>query len=169
MRFPILAILVLLSAGCSKIPADMPRVYPCKITILNQGVPVSDAEVRLADENETKALWCDGKTNSAGVATIRTVYGYHAVPGVPEGTFRVAVDRPVVLENDDPSIDTSRFDDPKVVEYMKKRNAEIAAKKIVPKILTDLETTTLKIEVNPGTSAEMTIDVADHAASPKAE
>jgi len=74
----------------------------------------------------------------------------------------IAVNQKIALETDDPTIDTSRTGDPKAVEYLKKREEELASKRAVPPLLTDLETTPLSIKIESDKSNKLTVDIAEH-------
>jgi len=149
-------------SGCTRQPADMPKLYPCTITVLNNGQPLPNAEVHLAKENETMALFLFGKVGGNGKANIGTHYGRVVKTGVPEGEFKVAINQNIVLETYDPTVDTANIHNPRVVEYLKKLEEELERKRDVPKVLTDFATTPLTITIEPGKSNQLTVDITEY-------
>ncbi|MDR3232326.1 MAG: hypothetical protein LBT46_01430 [Planctomycetaceae bacterium] len=87
-----LLIFVTLIAGCrdTSKPVDLPKLYPCTITITQEGVPLAGAMIELlpADGSSVKyrAVTVTGEDGKAAMATYR-----HA--GVPVGKFKVVVDK----------------------------------------------------------------------------
>jgi hypothetical protein len=89
------AIVLVLQTGCAKDhnrPADLPKLYPVRITIMQEGTPLTGALVTLEADTPAKFGVAMSETNNAGVATMMT-YGY---PGVPLGQYTVMVDKQVV-------------------------------------------------------------------------
>ena len=87
----------LLLAGCgggdaARRPADMPPIYPVKITITQDGAALQEASVTLTAKTSAKYGIASGMTDASGVAVIRT-YGF---AGVPEGNYTVTVSKRVV-------------------------------------------------------------------------
>jgi len=88
--FLTISIALLLQAGCGPRddrPADMPRLYPVKISIVQDGKPLEEADVTLTAKTPTNYGVSTGFTDASGVAILRT-YGYN---GVPVGQYTVAV------------------------------------------------------------------------------
>ena len=78
-------------AGCGKVPRPegFPDLFPCEITITQEGQPLDEAVVRLVPEGNFR--WgITGKTNASGVAKIFTHAQY---AGAPAGTFKVCVSK----------------------------------------------------------------------------
>ena len=90
--FSFLSIALVLHTGCgggdSGRRADMPKVYPVKITIKQDGTALQDASVTLTAETPSK-YGSSGITDASGVAVIRT-YGF---AGAPEGTYTITVSK----------------------------------------------------------------------------
>ena len=83
---------LLFQAGCSKDhnrPADLPPLYPVKITVTQEGQPVEGATVTVNAKTPMKYGSSSTDTDTSGVATLRT-YGY---AGVPAGEYVVAIER----------------------------------------------------------------------------
>jgi len=81
--------LVFLVFGCNgpKTPANLPKLYPCKITVVQDGKPLEDAMVTVYND---LGFVIAGKTDAKGVATI-TVDGRW--PGVPEGEHVISISK----------------------------------------------------------------------------
>lgn len=91
--FSFLFLVLLFHSGCgggdSGRPADMPKVYPVKITVTQDGAVVQDASVVLTAKSPAKYNTASGLTDASGVAVLRT-YGFD---GVPEGQYAVTVSK----------------------------------------------------------------------------
>ena len=82
-----------LGSGCSKqkLPDDMPKLYPCKITIKDKdGKPMPTVVVSLNPEDKDNRWGASGETNASGVAVILTSGQY---PGLAQGKYRVTLTR----------------------------------------------------------------------------
>jgi len=79
----------LLGCGGKELPAGFPKLYPCTVTVTQEGEPLVGAIVRLHPSNPLE--WTvSGKTDGRGTAVIHT-HGIHA--GAPAGDFKVTVDK----------------------------------------------------------------------------
>jgi len=79
--------------GCSNRPSGMPALYPCKITVTQDGTPLADASVVLVNISDTEKgqAWAPmGKTDSSGVAVMRTNAQYN---GAAAGKYRIIVEK----------------------------------------------------------------------------
>ena len=89
---PLLLISILL-AGCSGGPAGMPPLFPCSITVTQEGVPLEGAVVRmvnLSDEAIGMAWTPIATTDANGVARMMTNAQYD---GVAAGKYRIVVEK----------------------------------------------------------------------------
>jgi hypothetical protein len=145
-------------AGCTGTnpPKDFPKTLPFKITVLKAGKPVESVNIRLmttAGGNWTVS----GNTNSSGIAVMQTVSGSYSKKGVPEGSYKVILHKPIAV---DPALlgpePKDRFEQ---LAYEKKAK-EIQSKMTpeVPLTYNDGKTTPVTIEVTKGKSSE-TIDI----------
>jgi hypothetical protein len=74
-------------------PDDLPKLYPCKITITQNGVALKDADVEIVLQDKTaKHRSASGVTNDNGVAELLT-YGFL---GAPAGKYKVLVKKTVL-------------------------------------------------------------------------
>lgn len=72
-------------------PPGLPKLYPCQVTLTQEGKPVEGATVLLSAKEEGSCPWTvSGITNEQGTASLVT-YGQFA--GAPEGTFLILLDK----------------------------------------------------------------------------
>ena len=86
---------VLLLSGCgggTNQPADMPKLVPVSITIVQEGAALEGASVTLEAKTPSKYGTASGTTNASGVVKPRT----SGFDGVPDGEYTVKVDKLVV-------------------------------------------------------------------------
>ena len=101
--------LFLMVCGChANKPDDIPNLYPCHITISQDGTPLANASVtlylaqRLVTENSQ--VWLPlGTTDGNGVATIYTNARY---AGAPAGQYKVLVNKIEATESADDTMPT---------------------------------------------------------------
>jgi len=80
-------ILSVLLLGCGpKTPAGLPKLYPCKVKIVDKsGAPVENVTVVAT---QAGSIWAGiGLTDADGIAMLKTNGIY---PGVPVGTYKIA-------------------------------------------------------------------------------
>ena len=90
-------------AGCNgpQKPADLPKLYPCKITVIQDGKPLEGAMVFVRPPDGYLRFVIGGKTDAKGVAAIQLDGQWD---GIPEGEFFVSISkivRPPDLETPD--------------------------------------------------------------------
>ena len=79
-------------SGCSRVPRpdDLPVLYPCQLTIIQDGKPLEKAGVTFHSNDSTFKWTVGGTTDSRGVVTILT----HAqFPGAPAGEYKIVVNK----------------------------------------------------------------------------
>lgn len=119
----ILALILFLVASASacsrKLPADLPKLYSCRVTISAGGSPVEDAMVTfIAEDSKWSAI---GTTDSAGAASLQTNGRY---PGVAAGQYKVTVQKyHVIPRGEDFAPEEISLVDPK---YSKSENTILA-------------------------------------------
>jgi hypothetical protein len=90
----ILSVMLIAFSSCNNNPQpdDLPKLYPCTITITQDGKPLDSAAVELvaADQSNTKYKSAT-QTNAEGKAVMST-YGYN---GTPAGKYKVIVSKKV--------------------------------------------------------------------------
>jgi hypothetical protein len=78
---------VLFFSGCgdSRRPVDLPKLYPCKITVTQNSKPLEGATVTLLSKTKSKYGTSSATTNHAGTAVLCT----YSFDGVPLGEYGV--------------------------------------------------------------------------------
>jgi hypothetical protein len=86
---------MLLSTGCGgggrAKPKDLPPLYPCTLTFIQEGAPLAKADIILHSDSKWAVT---GQTNENGQVKL-TTNGYY--DGVPEGTYKITVRRIIVV------------------------------------------------------------------------
>ena len=148
--------LSVVGCGGTNVPNDFPKTLPFTITVLNDGSPIEGVNIRLS--TTTPGNWtASGKTDVSGVAEMQTISGSYSRKGVPEGSYKVVLAKPLLV---DPTLlgpePTNRFEqvayDAKAKEIRSKMTPE------VPPVYSDDKTTLASVEVTKGKNQE-TIDV----------
>jgi hypothetical protein len=91
MRKYLFFLIVLVFFGCGTKPADVPELYPCRVTVMNGAAPVANADVIMGLANESTSLAMSGVTDSSGIAVIFTKRLNWQGKGVPVGEYIVTV------------------------------------------------------------------------------
>ncbi|MDR1960467.1 MAG: hypothetical protein LBQ54_15765 [Planctomycetaceae bacterium] len=88
-RFIILTLFCIAAAGCrqSDAPDDLPKLFPCSIIVTQDGKPLEEATVEFQPFESTAKYLASGKTDTAGVAEMKT-YGK---TGSPAGKYKVVI------------------------------------------------------------------------------
>ncbi|MDR0870204.1 MAG: carboxypeptidase-like regulatory domain-containing protein [Planctomycetaceae bacterium] len=123
-------------AGCGREqkPADLPKLYPCRVTIQMKGTPLDGALVSLLPEN---GKWsAAGMTDAQGIVKLST----QTYSGVAEGTYKVTVSKNPVLKSSGTDSEVQRGANGEV----------ITPPPLVAETFSDASKTTLKCEVKPG-------------------
>lgn len=167
-HFVIIGSFIITLIGCGpKVPKDMPKTYPCKITVKKGGTPVEGASVLLVMASYPENLAVAGRTDASGVAEILSSSGSYSVSGAPAGEATIVVQKtPEVPDNvRKPKEVVVKMTPPEQNAYAAEIAKAIAAlPKIVPQSLTSPATSTAKITVNDNKSgAEMTLELNDYS------
>jgi hypothetical protein len=96
--FLIIIISVLFICGCNSKPADVPQLFPCKITITKDGVPVAGVHAVLGLTSGNSSCAVSGITDSSGTAKIRTSRLGWLGNGAPAGEYIVIISKEPKLE-----------------------------------------------------------------------
>ena len=154
---------LLLFTGCGKKKPDgIPPLYPVSVTITKGGTPVAGANVFLVPTSVDFGSWsAAGFTDASGLATIETSQGDWKGKGAPEGEFKIYLTKLAKIEEperpagDDGSVDLADF-------YAERLRRLEAASKEIPKELTSVATSGLKITVTAGSGADETFDISKY-------
>ena len=141
-----------LGCGGKELPAGFPKLYPCTITIVQEGEPLAGAVVRLHPQNPLDWM-VDGKTDGRGVAVIHT-HGIHA--GAPAGDFKVTVDK---LESVVPPLpENLPTDEAALSRLYNQQEADTKEYRLVEPEYSKVDSTTLTITIDSKKTSE-TFDV----------
>ncbi|MDR0609011.1 MAG: carboxypeptidase-like regulatory domain-containing protein [Planctomycetaceae bacterium] len=144
--FVYLLLVCLAGCGDSSRPNDLPKLFPCIITITQDDKPLPDAVVKLIPQTDTEMKYRPvAVTDTDGIVKMST-YGF---AGVPAGKYKIVVikniDDDIVYRNDD-------VGERSVVSYNTYR--------VVEKRFSDTATTPYEIEITPKSkNIPMTFDV----------
>ena len=106
-------------------PSDLPQLYPCVLTVTQEGNPLSGAYVTLIPMEESNAKYqASSVTDNEGKATIIT-YGFD---GVPAGKYKVCVRKVVGDENREYQLVEPKYSDSKNTPH----ELEITGKQMPP-------------------------------------
>ena len=149
--------------GCSKgRPADMPKVAPVSLTLMDGGSPLADATVLFISENPVNSITVGGTSDSSGVVALYTTLGTFSDKGAPTGKYKITVqkDHPIVQTKTDEEL--KAMGPGEIAAHSRKLMAERDAKpKLVPLKLTKSSTTPLTIDVAEKDTS-LTIDLAEY-------
>lgn len=81
----------LLSGCCKPVgPEDLPQLYPCMITVLQDDKPLAEGIVTLVSTDPSFKWSVFAQLNSSGVGKVFTQGLY---PGAPEGEYKVVISK----------------------------------------------------------------------------
>ena len=86
---------ILSGCGGPARPADLPKLYPCTITVVQDGKPLSDGLVTLFSAAPEFKWAVFAQLDSSGTGTVFTQGLY---PGAPEGEYKVVVSKQDFVE-----------------------------------------------------------------------
>ncbi|MDO5553264.1 MAG: hypothetical protein Q4G68_05845 [Planctomycetia bacterium] len=152
---------LLICSGCGNLnqPEGFPKTASFTLTVTKGGTPLADADVTLFLESGANII-VGGKTDANGVANLTTVQGSYREVGVPEGTFKVVVNKAVDVPGAKSREEINELSPMEAAAYRR----EIEKKKksippVVPVKYTTFDETPLLIAVTKGGAT--TIDVDD--------
>lgn len=155
-RFLLLITTASVFPGCGgeKLPPNMPKLYPCTITITQEGKPFAGASVSVFSEDSSLAEWyAGGVTDQNGVCVLQTQAKY---PGVVSGKFKVTVSK---METEPSQYGGDPAPGKSEEEWNTLRGNEVLKSwRLVGKEYSSSSTSTLTLEVTTGKNAE-TFDV----------
>ena len=152
------ALTAVVGCGGPKKPADLPELYPVKITVIQDGKPLEGASVQLNDPSLAIRFVMGGKTDAKGVAVIKTDAQF---AGAPAGKFKVTVSKEDIPELPADLAGGPPTDPAELAEYNKKlAEHSDSACDTVDLQFKKMGTTPAEIEVTTS-GAETTVDVGE--------
>ena len=86
----LLAVLLLSGCGGRARPADLPPLYPCTVTVTQDGQPLGEGSVILVSSDPSFKWAVFAQLNASGTGKVFTQGLY---PGAPEGEYKVVVSK----------------------------------------------------------------------------
>lgn len=160
----ILSVFIVLGlfVGCNeqKLPPDIPKLSPCKITITQGGSPLAGASVFLEPVDAANKKWnASGSTDASGTAEMRT-QGMYA--GAVAGKHKVVVSKMETIPVPQPARGTPEYD-----AIMRGGGAQDDVYALVDEKFGSTESSTLEIEVGTVKSHTLDVGVAVRVMQPK--
>jgi hypothetical protein len=149
----ILGLICIAGCGPSKVPHDLPKCYPCQITVIQDGAPLDGASVTLQSPEVGQIWFPMGTTDQMGKADMYTNGRY---PGAPAGVYKVLVNKgapPPDTLGAPPTEGTPAYD--RWLERMSSQPEYTA----IELQYSDAAKTPYEIEVKTKGKNEMTVDV----------
>lgn len=148
--------------GCARqnLPADLPKLVPCRLTFTQDGRPLADARIVLESVEESK--WFPGGTTDSSGTTVLLTNGRYK--GAPAGQYKITVHKTETEPANVPPEPPTNSPD-----YHKWFNAYSGARgasfSLVEEKYGSLETTPLELTVSGRTVTE-TFDVGKSVRNP---
>jgi len=145
----------LVVAGCfeAQRPSDLPKLYPCKITVIQDGKPLEDALVFVRPQDGNLRFVISGKTDAKGVAVLKLDSQW---AGVPEGEFFVSISKIITPADLEVPDETTPLNERRRIQ----EQATQQIKETVDPRYSDLAKTELRLKVDKKATNE-TFDVGD--------
>jgi hypothetical protein len=149
--------------GCkSNIPDGFPAVVPCTVTITDGGKPLADVFVIIETIPPTANISSAAKTDAQGRAVMQTSQGIFSKEGIPVGKIVMTLAKTPVVDDWKSPDELSKMTMEESREYSNEK-AERSAKlpPIIPKILTDSQTSPLTKDVATNTPINWNVYIAE--------
>ena len=139
----VLSITALSGCGGQSRPADLPRLYPCTVTVLQDGRPLGEGIVKLVSTDPSFRWVIFAQLDSSGTGKVYTQGLY---VGVPEGEYKVVVSKEEsVSEQVGPTITRQDGDSGETITVTP---TSVKVYTLVEKEYTDAKTTPLSITIS---------------------
>ena len=159
-----LVAVILSGCGGQPLPADLPKLYPTVITIVQEGKPLEAALVTMVNMDPTSQWGCAARTDALGKAKMQTNGMY---VGAPAGTYKVTVVKQEFEQQENPYADApNQQEDPDAYQRWYSANysrimmgaKNSSAHDLVDPQYGNMSTTTLEITI-PTDKNQLTFDV----------
>jgi hypothetical protein len=95
----VLSLVMFAGCGGPRKPPGLPTLYPCKITVTQEGTPLAGAVVNLVAEDGSLNWVVGGGTNDMGIAAL---YTHGNFSGAPAGRYKVTITKTVLEDGPTP-------------------------------------------------------------------
>ena len=150
--------LLLFVVGCGEtLPPDMPKLYPTKVVIIQDGQPLEGANVQLLPKDPDSRWAAAGRTDSSGAVDFFTEGRYR---GVPEGDYQVTVSK--VYTEPSKYLGQKRPDDIDYPTWNRMMSEEkLNSYHLIDPVYDSRKTSTLELTVGPKQPKDRQIDVGN--------
>ncbi|MDR2441031.1 MAG: hypothetical protein LBE12_16850 [Planctomycetaceae bacterium] len=163
-----LFLFVLLVCGCSDKPADVPQLFPCKVIVTKDMVPVEGVHTVLGLINDSSQCAVFGITNSSGIATIRTSRLGWQDNGAPIGEYIVTISKEPKLEGGLSTEEYQKLDPIKQEHYQLEQQRKYdALPREIPVDLSDVTKSPYRLVVTKEGENVLNIDIKTNKNTPK--
>ncbi|MDR1271169.1 MAG: carboxypeptidase-like regulatory domain-containing protein [Planctomycetaceae bacterium] len=160
-------LIVFFSLGCNGKPDNVPKNFPCTISVTNGATPIDNVFIVLASETGGVEWSMSGITNASGTATIRTSRLGWQGNGVPAGTYRVTLSKiPTIPEISPEEYRRLSAEEQEAYNNEQEKKREKIPKEI-PEYLSDFILSPFQLTVAQGQKNFLAVDVATLPAKPK--
>ena len=135
-------------------PADMPRLFPTMITVMQEGVPLAGASVVLIPDDGNRDWYVVGATNDSGVAKMVASSRWS---GAPKGHYKVIVRKFDQDPSRIPPLPDDADEATRNAHEIRVSNELLNTYTVVEPVFTDFNSTPLTLIVDGRT--EKTLDV----------
>jgi hypothetical protein len=155
---------IVLLSGCSHRPAGFPVLFPCRITVTNNGKPMPNVYVSFTAVNGQGSWGINGQTNSSGVATPTTSWATYSDTGVPAGNYTLSLEEVVILPDGKTIEDFKQMSYEEAIRYSNEEAKAMEKLRVIPRHLSDSNKSPLKFTVQESGKNEFVIEIGNYAA-----
>jgi hypothetical protein len=157
--------ILLFCVSCSgvKVPDELRNLCPVTITVTDGNQALSGAMVSLSAKTTAGAWASRGITDANGVAVIQTTRASYTGKGVPIGEYKVFLIETVKLPPElEPKDEDQDLPPQEAADKQAKQEEFYEKNSIIPKILTDSNTSPIELKVVEKNTAILTINIAEY-------
>jgi hypothetical protein len=146
--------------GCNSKPTDVPQLFPCKITVTKDAVPVKDVHVVLGLTNSSSLCAVSGITDSSGVAKIHTSRLGWQGNGAPVGEYIITISKEPKLEEGLSTKEYQKLDPLEQERYQLEQQRKYdALPREIPEVMSNVSTSPYRLTVKHDGENVLDIDI----------
>jgi hypothetical protein len=146
--------------SCNGKPADVPQLFPCKVTVTKDTVPVKDAHVVLGSTNDSSLCAVSGITDSSGVAKIHTSRLGWQGNGAPAGEYIITISKEPKLEDGLSTQEYQKLDPLEQERYQSEQQRKYdALPREIPAMISDVSTSPYRLNVKQDDENVLNIEI----------